>query len=349
MIFYYVSIGAFVQLVYSQIPPGQGGGGQSIAGQTSSTECNVTSGNCARDGSSNYMDTSALSYSTTTGIFTGWIVTNGCANNNRWGIYDGAQFGNHQASCVKQTFPAVTGPSAAPLRSNVGYSISGGVNIYGPFEAGFSLGQACDNNLGTCQAGLQVDLCEASLSHQCGLDHLKTEMFMDECGAHASPYHNHLDLTCDYNRSASGHSQLIGVALDGRGIYGIYESSGQKPVDLDACGGHYGAVPSYENFAGADNVYHYHTQEEGPFTLGCFGPVDSLSACKSLYDTCDSGFISVSLSDSCTLNYDTDCPCFKHGSETYNQNTCASSSSTAPLMKSEHFHLILLFFFALFI
>ena len=26
---------------------------------------------------------------------------------------------------------------AAPLRSNVGYSVSGGVAIYGPFDAGF--------------------------------------------------------------------------------------------------------------------------------------------------------------------------------------------------------------------
>ena len=67
------------------------------------------------------------------------------------------------------------------------------------------------------------------------------------------PYHHHYDLSCDYNKTAAGHSALTGVALDGRGIYGIdplvfvfntnsssgmYESTGTYPTNLDACGGH---------------------------------------------------------------------------------------------------------------
>ena len=32
--------------------------------------------------------------------------------------------------------------------------------------------------------------------------------------------HFHTDLVCDYTLTASGHSALIGIALDGRGLYG---------------------------------------------------------------------------------------------------------------------------------
>jgi hypothetical protein len=33
----------------------------------------------------------------------------------------------------------------------------------------------------------------------------------------------------------------------------------------------------------ASEVYHYHTTTGPPYTFGCFGPVDSLAACKALY------------------------------------------------------------------
>ena len=46
-------------------------------------------------------------------------------------------------------------------------------------------------------------------------------MFMDSCGGHANPYHIHTDPICNYETdSATGHSTLLGVSLDGYGIYG---------------------------------------------------------------------------------------------------------------------------------
>ena len=69
-------------------------------------------------------------------------------------------------------------------------SLSGGVNIYGPFEAGFTLGQACNNNKGECAAGSDVATCEAQLKYQCGSD-FRANMMMDMCGGHAQPYHFH--------------------------------------------------------------------------------------------------------------------------------------------------------------
>ena len=38
----------------------------------------------------------------------------------------------------------------------------------------------------------------------------------------------------------------------------------------------------------AGNVYHYHMSDKPPYTVGCFGPVASVSACKKLSDRCSS-------------------------------------------------------------
>ena len=62
-------------------------------------------------------------------------------------------------------------------------------------------------------------MCFQHMAYQCGSG-LKTTMGLDDCGGHASPYHYHYDLACDYTLSASGHSALIGLMLDGRGLYG---------------------------------------------------------------------------------------------------------------------------------
>ena len=58
------------------------------------------------------------------------------------------------------------------------------------------------------------------------------------------PDHFHTDLLCDYTLTASGHSALIAISLDGRGLYGQYETTGTAPTNLDACNGHTGIVPS---------------------------------------------------------------------------------------------------------
>ena len=74
-------------------------------------------------------------------------------------------------------------------------------------------------------------------------------VFGDGCGGHASPYHFHVDLRCEYSPSSSSaaaavsaHSPLVGIALDGRGVYGVWEgpSSVTSLPSLDACGGRAG-------------------------------------------------------------------------------------------------------------
>ena len=66
----------------------------------------------------------------------------------------------------------------------------------------------------------------------------------DPSSPSCSSDHFHTDLVCDYTLTAPGHSALIGISLDGRGLYGQYETTGTAPTDLDACNGHYGIVPT---------------------------------------------------------------------------------------------------------
>lgn len=338
----FIVILALLCVVHAQPPPpppngGAGGGAMpaiSVPGQSSSTACTSYT-TCGTDGTKNYFS-SSMSYNTSTGIFSGSITTNLCP--------DMKTLATSTPSCVTQTFPApgyaiANLPKSVPLRGIIAYTARSGVSIYGSFEAGFSLGQACKNSKGSCASGLDLEVCEYKLIKDCGNQYVSYEMLLDECGGHASPYHYHKDLRCNYNRSSIGpHSSLIGFALDGRGIYGLWEQNGQAPTNLDACGGHYGPVPATTingvTYPAANNVYHYHTQEKAPFTLGCYGPVSNMAACKNLYSTCGTGFESMCTSKG-YITYDTDCACFSEpnvSTQRYNDayqqtSTCSACSN----------------------
>jgi hypothetical protein len=301
--------------------------GSNGPGSAGSSICVPSTGTCSTSGASSYL-TRSLAYSTTTGIFSGSITTNQCPHSGDAWTYDGvfASGTSVTASCVVQTIPSYTLlPAAAPLRARVGIAIRGGENIYGPMDSGVSQGQACTNGLGQCPAGTDIGACESSLFVQCGHANVEDQKFVSDCGGHAQPWHHHCNLTCEYDQSAeTGHSLLVGVMLDGRGLYGMHEATNTKPADLDACGGHYGNVPATTvngvTYPAATNVYHYHTQAVAPYTIGCFGPVYSLAQAKALYATC--GQVATPL---CTskgaIDYDLDCPVYNSmpSGEKYNQ------------------------------
>lgn len=172
----------------------------------------------------------------------------------------------------------------------------------------------------------------------CGADHVNYGMLLDSCGGHALPYHYHEDLACDYNANEKGeHSPLVGVALDGHGLYGLWEGNGVAPTDLDACGGHVGPVPAFtedgqEIYEGAEAVYHYHTQKQAPYTLGCYGPVDDLAACKALYSKCN-GLTVEFETDEGTIDYDDDCTCYhdQKGARYNNAEPRGAMQAPAPI------------------
>lgn len=101
----------------------------------------------------------------------------------------------------------------------------------------------------------------------------------DKCDGHPQQegqYHYHNLSRCLEERSAQKHSELIGYALDGFGIFGRYGENGKAltNTDLDECHGH-----SHEILWDGKmiNMYHYHSTLEYPYTIGCFkgAPIQS--------------------------------------------------------------------------
>lgn len=79
-------------------------------------------------------------------------------------------------------------------------------------------------------------------------------------------YHNLTDCITD---EGTGHSALVGYALDGFGLYGVRGEDGEvlTDADLDECHGH---AHQIEWDVQVVDMYHYHATYEYPYTLGCF-------------------------------------------------------------------------------
>ncbi|HTX58905.1 MAG TPA: YHYH protein [Verrucomicrobiae bacterium] len=93
----------------------------------------------------------------------------------------------------------------------------------------------------------------------------------DKCGGHpdqSDTYHYHMVTSC-LSDPGTGHSKLIGYALDGFGIYGHRGENGKilTDADLDACHGHTHAILWHGKMV---VMYHYHATYEYPYTVGCF-------------------------------------------------------------------------------
>ena len=74
-----------------------------MGGSSSSSSCAITSGTCATDGSTNPgADVSNLSYASSTGKFSGSIITNQCNDHERLNEGGGSPPGNNAVSCIEQ-------------------------------------------------------------------------------------------------------------------------------------------------------------------------------------------------------------------------------------------------------
>lgn len=103
-----------------------------------------------------------------------------------------------------------------------------------------------------------------------GLDANFHEM-QDACAGHPQQqgmYHYHRLSPCASD-TPSGHSALMGYALDGFGIYGPRGENGTAltDADLDECHGHTHVI----TWDGKQvSMYHYHATAEFPYTIGCY-------------------------------------------------------------------------------
>lgn len=93
----------------------------------------------------------------------------------------------------------------------------------------------------------------------------------DKCAGHperTGQYHYHTLTECIAD-PGSGHSALLGWAVDGFGLFGKRGERGEVLTDddLDACHGHTHEI----DWDGRRvTMYHYHATAEYPYTLGCF-------------------------------------------------------------------------------
>jgi hypothetical protein len=92
----------------------------------------------------------------------------------------------------------------------------------------------------------------------------------DLCSGHpemTGEYHYHGPSPCLPNEN--GNEVLIGYALDGFGIYSLYDANGREltDADLDAC---HGRTSEVLWDGKRTSIYHYVLTREYPYTLGCF-------------------------------------------------------------------------------
>ena len=92
----------------------------------------------------------------------------------------------------------------------------------------------------------------------------------DLCSGHPEPrgmYHYHGPTPCLPGETQN--EQLIGYAIDGFGIYSMYDANGTEltDADLDACHGRTSVVLWDGK---PQNIYHYVLTREYPYTIGCF-------------------------------------------------------------------------------
>jgi len=116
-----------------------------------------------------------------------------------------------------------------------------------------------------------------------GRDAVAVEV-QDKCDGHPQEggyYHYHGYSTCFKDQSKDGeHSDLLGYAFDGFGLYGLKDEDGVElsSSDLDECHGHTHTI----SWDGQQvEMYHYHMTRDFPYTVSCFrgkASVNQLSA-----------------------------------------------------------------------
>ena len=168
-------------------------------GQAASSACTTATGSsCSQStpGSTAYASWSGVSYSTSTGKFSGSLIHNGCPHDTRawsqssvaipWKTGSTPIGGPGTATCCSSTFPATnygTAPKTVPAFGIAGISMFG-EDVYGYGDAGFNSAtqNLCTTGTGGCPANSDVDTCQAFAEATCGTSDLKSTWFMSDCG-----------------------------------------------------------------------------------------------------------------------------------------------------------------------
>jgi len=183
--------------VRRQLQPG--GSCSGTLGQAASTGCTTATGSaCSKTspGSTAYASWSGVTYSTSTGKFSGSLVHNGCPHDTRawsqssvsipWKTSATALGAPGTATCCSTSFPA-TGYSSTPKTVPAG-GIAGismyGEDVYGFGDNGFNSAtqNLCTTGAGGCPKNSDVDTCQAFGEATCGTSNLQVSWFLSDCG-----------------------------------------------------------------------------------------------------------------------------------------------------------------------
>ena len=163
-----------------------------------------------------------------------------------------------------------------PVRpSDPAYRIDRNPNATSAYRIAFSL--PLTPTLGTVPSCMPMGMIGVALSgvaifnalDAAGRDAVAHEV-QDHCNGHPErhgEYHYHGPTACI--PGAMDRNTLIGYALDGFGIYSIYDESGREltNADLDEC---HGRVSRILWDGKPVTMYHYVLTREYPYTVGCF-------------------------------------------------------------------------------
>jgi len=206
--------------------------------------------------------------------------------------------------------------AALAYRQTLDVSIAGSdrstVNIYGPFEAGFTNtvpGLSC-LGANVVDGGIDTYTAQLMVRHLCNDNSLE---LLQTCGDHANPrhFHEYLERCLSSPDSVTGHSSRIGTAGDGLGVYGPFGNNGSTP-HVDACGAAFGVTPDSNGIA----VPYYSVQSDPPFFVGCYtnNATTTLEQCNAMYSGCSSTPVTITTSYG-SGPYRSWCPCWNdHGS-----------------------------------
>ncbi len=177
--------------------------------------------------------------------------------------------GNSLPNHATGTFPISTSDSAYQFDKNPNAISAHNINLRVPINPSELVSPQCvAGEVGIMLTGAIL----FSAFDAGGKDALAHEL-QDSCQGHPQEsgfYHYHGLSSCLNDTQAEGsHSNLVGYAFDGFGIYGDKGEYGMEisTEDLDECHGHTHKV----NWDGINKeMYHYHLTQDFPYSVSCF-------------------------------------------------------------------------------
>jgi hypothetical protein len=165
------------------------------------------------------------------------------------------------------TFPVKSTDPAAPYRPNPGSIAASSYTLRLPASPKVAAQPSCmGGDVGVTTDG--VALLNGFDAN--GRDAAAQEV-QDACNGHPNQagYHRHALPLCLLNDSGTGHSPLLGYALDGFGIYGPRGDHGKVLTTdkLDAC---HGTTDTVTWNGKKVRMYHYVFTWQFPYTVSCF-------------------------------------------------------------------------------